>query len=66
MSEIIEYAFYVEGDPPREVDGAEVVGVERVFGGWHKLVLRLPKDKIPLIASRLRKTGLRLAKSANY
>jgi len=66
MSEIIEYDFYVEGKPPSEIEGAEIVSVEKVLGNWHKLTLRFPKDQFDKIVKRIRKSGVRLARSANY
>ena len=66
MTGEIEYDFYVEGEPPPEVEGAEIVKAEKIFGEWHKLTLRLPKERLREVADALRRLGLRLADSVNY
>ena len=66
MTELMEYTFYVEGKPPEAVEGAEIIAVEKLFKNWHKLVLRFPKNKLTIIVEKLRKSGVRLARSANY
>lgn len=63
---LMEFDFYVYGKVPEQVEGAEIVKVERVFGEWHRLTLRFPKNKFKEVVEALRKSGSKLASSALY
>ena len=67
MSDEVTFRFYVKGKLPGNLElPCELLGVEKVIDDWHKLTVRISREKIQSVAETLRRMGLRLAESPHY